>query len=339
MTSTTMRAITLNSAGLADLHMTTLAVPRPGPDEVLIRVKAASINYRDLVVMKGVYKPDIGFPFVPLSDASGEVAEVGSAVSRFRVGDRVIPTFIQGWYGGLPIPERRANWTLGWPRTGVLQEFIVVPADDAVLAPRNLNHFEASTLSIAGVTAWSALRAGNIKAGDWVLVQGTGGVSLFALQLARSMGARVVLLTSNEEKAARAVSLGADHVIDYRTTPEWAAAVMSATDGRGVDIVVETAGNTLSESLKAVAFGGFVGVVGFLGGFSATVGIVPMIERMIRVEGIAVGSRNQFEAMNRAIEAHDIVPVIDSVTPFERAAEAFQRMEAGKHFGKMVIEF
>lgn len=336
MSTETMRAMQACAPGLTALKICERPIPRPGAHEILVRVKAASLNYRDLVVIKGIYKPDITFPFVPLSDACGEVAEVGSDVTRFKTGDRVVSTFIQGWPSGMPIAERRADWTLGWPRTGVLQDYIVVPADDAVAAPPNLSDIEAATLPIAAVTAWSALTAGGIKSGDWVLVEGTGGVALFALQFAKCMGAQVALITSTDEKAARVKALGADCAINYRSTPDWEHAVRAATGGRGVDIVVKTAGSTLPQALEALAFGGFVSVVGFLGGFETRLGIVPLIEKMIRLQGIAVGPRDQFEAMNRAIVAQDIKPVIEAVFPLEQVADAFALMDRGGHFGKIV---
>lgn len=332
-----MRAVELRSFGLTDLHEVERSVPSPGPSQIVIRIKAVSLNYRDIVVAKGVYKPDLSLPYVPLSDAVGEVVDLGEGVTRFRVGDLVLPTFIQGWISGVPDPQRRANATLGWPLTGVLQDYIVVPADDAVLTPANMTDVEASTLPIAGLTAWSALTEGNIKAGDWVLVQGTGGVALFALQFAKMMGARVAVVTSSEEKIARVHALGADAAINYRQNPQWAEAVRAATGGRGIDIVVETVGSTLPEAIKALAFGGFIGVVGFLGGFETSLNLVALLERMIRIKGIAVGSRDQFEAMNRAIVASGLKPVVDQVLPFDKTAEAFALMDRGGHFGKIVL--
>lgn len=338
MSTNRMRAIEARSSNFRDLRLAERDVPPAQKDEILIRVKAASLNYRDLVVVNGTYKPNITYPFVPLSDACGEVVEVGAGVTRFKVGDRVMPTFIQGWPSGLPIAERRANWTLGWPRTGVLQDYIVVPADDAVAAPANLSDVEAATLPIAAVTAWSALVEGGIKAGDWVLLQGTGGVSLFALQFAKATGANVAIITSSDEKVARVKSLGADCAINYRSTPNWDDAVREATRGRGVDIVVDTVGTTLPQALSVLAFGGFVGVVGFLGGFKTTLPIVPLIEKIVRIQGIAVGARDRFEAMNRAIEDRGIKPVIDAVFSLEQAPDAFSLMESGKHFGKIAIQ-
>jgi len=333
-----MRAVEARSTSIRDLRITQHPVPRPRPDEVLVRVKAASLNYRDLVVVKGIYKPDITYPFVPLSDCYGEVVERGEAVTRFKVGDRVVPTFIQGWPSGMPIPERRANWTLGWPRTGVLQDYIVVPAEDAVAAPSNLSDLEAATLPIAGVTAWSALVEGDTKAGDWVLVEGTGGVALFSLQFAKAMGARVAVISSSEEKLARVQALGADCTVNYRRTPNWGNAVREATGGDGMDVIVETAGSTLPQALSALALGGCISVVGFLGGMETQLNIVPLIEKMILIRGVAVGARDRFEAMNRAITSEAIKPVVEAVFPLEQASDAFALMERGGHFGKIVIE-
>ena len=335
----TMRAIEARSKDLADLHVVERPVPLPGPDDILVRVKAASLNYRDIVVVDGTYKPDITYPIVPLSDASGEIVAIGDRVTRFEVGDAVLPTFIQGWISGLPAQERRADWTLGYPRTGVLQDYIVVPADDAVAKPDTLSHAEGATLPIAGLTAWSALMQGGLKAGDWVLVEGTGGVAIFALQFAKAMGAKVVVVTSSADKIARVTALGADAAINYKENPDWSGAVRAATGGHGIDIVVETAGSTLPQALKTAAFGGFVGVVGFLGGFEAQLPLVPLIESILRIQGIAVGSREQFEAMNRAIAATKLTPVIGATLPFEKAADAFKLMERGGHFGKICIDF
>ena len=334
-----MRALQARSKDLRDLALTRVAIPETGPDDILVRVKATSVNYRDLVVIKGVYKPNIGYPFVPLSDAAGEVVRVGRNVTRFKAGDRVVPTFIQGWPSGLPIPERRANWTLGWPRTGVLQDYIVVPAEDAVASPANLSDREAATLPIAAVTAWSALVEGGTKAGDWVLVEGTGGVALFVLQFAKTMGAKVAITSSSNDKLARARQMGADCTVNYKTEREWDRVVIAATGGRGVDVLVETAaGSTLPKAMSTLAFGGYVGVVGFLGGFETPLNVGPLIGQLIRIQGIAVGARDRFEAMNRAIEVHDVRPVIDRVFRFEDAAEALALMDRGGHFGKIVIE-
>jgi NADPH:quinone reductase-like Zn-dependent oxidoreductase len=311
--------------------------PKPRRGELLLRVLAVILNYRDLAVLTGTYIPDLPLPFVPASDACAEVVAVGEEVSRFKVGDRVTPIYTQGWHDGLPTPEQRSRRTLGGPLPGVLQQYIVVPAEDAVLAPASLTPEEASTLPIAALTAWSALAEGGIKAGDTVLVQGSGGVSLFALQFAKAFGATVIATSSSDEKLARLKSLGADYLLNYRTDENWERTAKEITNGRGVDIVVETGGSTLPKSLAAVSFGGVVAVVGFVAGYEATINLRQLIGPMVRVQGIAVGSRARFEAMNRAITAHGIKPVIDNVFAFDEAALAFKHMNSGSHFGKVVV--
>jgi NADPH:quinone reductase-like Zn-dependent oxidoreductase len=333
----TMRAVEAHAFSIDALKLAERPVPQPRRGEILVRVRAASLNYRDLAVLVQGYMQNLAMPYVPASDASGEVVAVGEAVTRFKVGDRVIPVYTQGWHAGMPTLELRTQRTLGGPLPGVLRDYIAVPAEDAVATPPHLSDEEAATLPIAAVTAWSTLMEGGIKAGATVLTQGTGGVALFALQFAKLHGAQVVALSSSDDKLARAKALGADTGINYRTTPDWAPAVRTATQGRGVDIVVETAGGTLAKSLASVAFGGFVGVVGFVAGYEATIPLRAMIGPMVRVQGIAVGSRERFEAMNRAITLHRLKPVIDSTFPLDKAADAFRRMERGQHFGKIVI--
>jgi len=333
----TMRAMEASAFSVDALQLVARPIPAPRRGEILVRVKAASLNYRDLAVLVQKYLPNLPLPYVPASDACGEVVEVGEDVTRFKVGDRVTPIYTQGWHDGLPTLELRTRRTLGAPLAGVLQEYVAVPAEDAVAVPGHLTDGEAATLPIAALTAWSTLQEGGIKSGDTVLVQGTGGVALFALQFARLAGARVIALSSSDEKLARARELGAEIGINYRSTPEWHVAVKDATGGRGVDIIVETAGATLDKSLAALAFAGFVGVVGFVAGYRAQIPIRALLGPMIRVQGIAVGSRARFEAMNRAIVQHQLRPVVDSVYPLERAADAFRRLEQGTHFGKIVV--
>ena len=337
MTPKTMRALEAKDFSIDALKLAERPVPRPRRGEILIRIKAASLNYRDLAVLVHKYLPTLPLPYVPASDACGEVAEIGEEVTRFKVGDRVTPIYTQGWHDGNPTPEQRTRRTLGAPLSGVLQEYVAVPAEDAVSVPAHLSDGEASTLPIAALTAWSTLQEGGIKSGDTVLVQGTGGVALFALQFAKIMGARVIALSSSDEKLARAKQLGADAGINYRTAPDWNVAVKEATQGRGVDIVVETAGATIDKSLASLAFGGFIGIVGFVAGYKAEIPLRAVIGPMVRIQGIAVGSRARFEAMNRAIAFHKLAPVVDSTFPLEKAADAFRHMEQGKHFGKIVI--
>jgi NADPH:quinone reductase-like Zn-dependent oxidoreductase len=333
----TMRAVEARAFTVEALKLAERPVPQIRRGEILVRVRAASLNYRDLAVLAQGYLPNLPLPYIPCSDASGEVVAVGESVTRFKVGDRVVPIYTQGWHARMPTRELRTQRTLGGPLDGVLREYIAVPAEDAVATPAQLSHEEAATLPIAAVTAWSTLMEGGIKAGSTVLIQGTGGVALFALQFAKLHGAQVVALSSSDDKLKRAKSLGADAGINYRTTPDWAPAVRTATQGRGVDIVVETAGHTLAKSLAAVAFGGFVGIIGFVAGTEATIDLRTMIGPMVRVQGIAVGSRERFEAMNRAIALHKLKPVIDGAFPLDKTADAFRRMAAGAHFGKIVI--
>jgi len=337
MTPKTMRALEASDFSIDSLKLGERPVPKPRRGEILVHIKAASLNYRDLAILAQKYMANLALPYVPASDACGEVVEIGEEVTRFKVGDRVTPVYTQGWHDGYPTPDQRTKRTLGAPLSGVLQEYVVVPAEEAVSVPTNLSDGEAATLPIAALTAWSTLQEGGIKAGDTVLVQGTGGVALFALQFAKIMGARVVALSSSDEKLVRARQLGADIGINYRTTPDWGAAVKEATQGRGVDIIVETAGATMDKSLAAVAFGGFIGIVGFVAGLKADIPLRSVIGPMIRIQGIAVGSRARFEAMNRAIALHKLKPVIDSTFPLEKAADAFRHMEQGRHFGKIVV--
>lgn len=337
MTPRTMRALEAKDFSIDALDLAERPVPKPRRGEILVRIKAASLNYRDLAILVQKYLPTLLLPYVPASDACGEVVEIGEDVTRFKVGDRVTPIYTQGWHDGLPTLELRTRRTLGAPLSGVLQEYIAVPAEDAVSVPAHLSDGEAATLPIAALTAWSTLQEGGVKPGDTVLVQGTGGVSLFALQFAKLAGAHVIALSSSDEKLARARQLGADVGINYRTTPDWNVAVKDATQGKGVEIIVETAGATLDKSLASLAFGGFVGIVGFVAGYKAEIPLRAVIGPMIRVQGIAVGSRARFEAMNRAISQHKLKPVVDSTFPLEKAAQAFRYMEQGKHFGKIVI--
>lgn len=333
----TMSAIEAQSFSIDQLRRVERPVPTPGPGEILIRVQAASLNYRDLAILSGVYMPDLPLPYVPASDACGTVVAVGEGVTRFAVDDRVMPCYIQGWRDGAPTAEQRQRRTLGAPLTGVLQEYVVVPAEDAVAAPPGLSNAEAATLPIAALTAWSCLLEGGIQVGSNVLVQGTGGVALFALQLAKVAGARVVALTSSHAKAEILRKLGADAVIDYKETPEWAGAVRQATQGRGADIIVETTGSSIPQSLGALAFGGFIGVIGFVGGYEASVNIRQIIGPMARIQGIAVGSRARFESLVRAMTTHRIKPVIDSSYDLDHAADAFRHMQTGSHVGKIVV--
>ena len=282
--------------------------PEPGPGEVLLRMEAASVNYRDFVMARRGYGRRSGeLPLVPVSDGAGRVAAVGPGVTRAAVGDLVCPIFSQAWLAG---PFREEHWasTLGGPRDGVMQEYLRLHQDGVVRAPRHLDALQAATLPCAAVTAWHAVVAeGRVKAGDTVLVQGTGGVSLFALLFAKMHGARVVLTSSSDAKLERARALGADHVVNYQTTPEWHRVAREVTGGAGVDLVVEVAG-TLDASVRAVRVSGTLALIGVLAGAAASLGLGPVVTQNIRLQGITVGGRDLFEAMVRAIELHRTVP-------------------------------
>ncbi|MEM8595979.1 MAG: NAD(P)-dependent alcohol dehydrogenase [Pseudomonadota bacterium] len=337
--SETYRAMVLPRFGAANLAAEERMVPTPEPGEIVIRLRAASVNYRDVVVIDGSYNPNLPLPLVPLSDGCGEVVACGAGVSRFRPGDRAMPVYTRGWTNGPATEEQRKTRTLGGPFDGVARQMIAVSEDNAVQAPATLSDREAAALPIAALTAWTVLKDGGVKPGAWVLSFGTGGVALFALQFAKAAGARVVSLTSTPEKAARLQALGADAVINYLETPDWAGPVREITGGRGIDIAVETAGATLPQTIEAMAFAGHVGVVGFLGAKAAEVDIRKLIGGTIRVQGTASGSRTSLEEACRAIDVHGIKPVLDETRlPIDRLAEALDRQASRGHIGKIVLD-
>lgn len=335
-----MKAMRIHELGGPDgLRLDELPEPRPGAGEVAVRVRATSLNYRDLMMVRGQYNPKLALPIVPLSDGAGEVSAVGQGVTRFKPGDRVASAFMPGWVSGAP-NEAKARSALGGGGAGMLAETVVLPAEGVVAVPDHLSFEEAATLPCAAVTAWHALVVeGQLKAGDTVLVQGTGGVSVFALQFARLHGARVIATSSSDEKLQRMLALGASDGINYKTTPDWDKAALKLTGGEGVDHVVEVGGvGTLNKSLRVAKMGGRVSLIGVLTGGSAEVGIFPVLMKNLRVQGIYVGSVGMFELMNRAIALHAMKPVIDRVFPFEEAAEAYRHLASGTHFGKVVIK-
>jgi NADPH:quinone reductase-like Zn-dependent oxidoreductase len=327
------------SFGLENLVVEDRPTPEPGEGQVLVRMKAASLNFRDLLMVRGLYNPRQSLPIIPCSDGAGEVVEVGPGVTRVRKGDRVTPTFFQGWVSGRPTLEKAAT-TLGSPLDGVLAEYRVLREDGVVLVPAHLGFEQAATLPCAALTAWSALVVqGAVKAGDTVLVQGTGGVALFALRFARMLGARVIVISSSDEKLARAKSMGADHGINYKSTPQWGKAARDWAGGAGVDHIVELGGaGTLPESLQAIGLGGQISLIGVLAGASRDLNILPIVMRNVRVQGIFVGHREGFEEMNRAIEQHGLQPEIDRVFPMEEVRQAFEWMAGGNHFGKICLQ-
>ena len=333
-----MRAYEITKFGLDDLHIAERPEPRPGFGQVLVRVRAVSLNFRDLMVAKGHYNPKLKMPMVPCSDAAGEVAAVGEGVTRVKTGDRVCGIFMQGWLSG-EVNEAAGRTALGGAIDGVLAESVVLSQEGVVPIPSDLSFEEAATLPCAAVTAWDALiERGHIKAGDTILTLGTGGVSTFALQFGVASGARVIVTSSSDQKLARVKSMGAWETINYKTTPDWHERVRKLTGG-GADHVVEVGGSgTMMKSLGAVRIAGTVSVIGVLSGAGAEVSPIPVLMKSIRMQGIYVGSRDMFESMNRAIVAHGIRPVIDRVFPFDQARDAMRYMESGSHFGKIVIK-
>jgi NADPH:quinone reductase-like Zn-dependent oxidoreductase len=334
-----MNAIRIHELGGPEgLKLEQLPEPAPGPGEVALRVRATSLNYRDLMVLNGLYSPRIALPAVPLSDGAGEVVAVGAGVQRFTTGDRVATAFMPGWIDGPPT-EAAARTALGAGGAGMLAETVVLPAEGLVSIPDHLTFEEAATLPCAAVTAWHALvTEGQLKAGDIVLIQGTGGVSIFALQFARLHGARVIATSGSDEKLQKVRERGASDGINYKSTPDWDKVVRELTGGVGADHVVEVGGaGTLARSLRAVRIGGRVSLIGVLSGGASEVSIFPILMKNVRVQGIYVGSRAMFEEMNRAIELHRLRPAIDRVFPLEQASEAYRHMESGTHFGKIVI--
>ena len=331
-----VRALALvDRFGLDALRWVERPAPEPGPGEVAVRLAAASLNYRDIDVIEGRRK--LALPLIPASDGCGVVTAVGDAVNRFKIGDRVMPIFVQGWIDG-PQPRDDVLPTLGGPLDGVLREHGVWRAENLVCAPDSLSDVEAATLPCAGVSAWNALFVhASVGPGDSVLVQGTGGVALFALAFAKLAGARAIVTSSSEEKLARARALGADATINYVREPEWGARA-HALAGGGVDVVVEIGGAaTLAQSLAAVRVGGTISGVGFVSGRAASLDVAELNRKGVRLAGVRVGSRASFEALCRAIARHRLKPVVDAVYRFEDAVEALRRFRNGGHFGKIGV--
>jgi NADPH:quinone reductase-like Zn-dependent oxidoreductase len=341
-----MKAIELqNTFGIDSLTLIDRPQPRPEAGQVLLQMRAFSLNYRDLLVVKGLYNPKLRLPLTPLSDGVGHVVEVGPGVTRVKIGDRVAGLFMQQWLCG-ELTEAKAKSALGGgSRTagsaaadGLLAEYTVLHEDGIVPVPDHLTDEEAATLPCAAVTAWHALVSeGGLKAGDSVLTQGTGGVSLFALQFARVLGARVLATSSSDAKLERVLKMGASDGINYKTTPDWDKRVRELTGEVGVDHVVEVGGaGTLGKSLRAVRLGGCISLIGVLTG-GGEVNPLPILMKNVRVQGIYVGSREMFEAMNRAIALHKLRPVVDRVVAFQEIKDALRYLESGAHFGKIAL--
>ncbi|MBI2361020.1 MAG: NAD(P)-dependent alcohol dehydrogenase [Deltaproteobacteria bacterium] len=323
--------------GIESLALVERAVPKPGPKQALVKMRAVSLNYRDLMVVKGLY-PNLRLPLVPLSDGVGDVVEVGEGASRFKPGHRVAGIFFQKWLTGT-LNKNNARSALGGDVGGVLSEYVLFDEEGLVPVPEHLTDDEAATLPCAAVTAWNALVcAGQVRPGDSILVQGTGGVSIFALQFGKLLGASVIVTSSSDEKLERAQRLGAGGLINYKKIPEWDAKVVELTAGVGVDHVVEVGGaGTLDKSMRCARIGGHISLIGILAGASGQTLIPLALVKSLRLQGIYVGSREMFEAMNRAISLHQLRPVVNRVFPFAEVREALRYMESGAHFGKIAV--
>ena len=323
--------------GHDQLEFVDVPAPRPGPGEVLVRFHAASLNYRDLLIVDG--KADFTAGRVPLSDGAGEVVEAGAGVTSWKAGDRVAATFFRDWTSGR-FDMRHHRAALGGSVDGVLTELAVLPAHALVRLPDGWSFEEGATLPCAGLTAWfSLVTRGGLKPGDTVLLQGTGGVSIWALQIAAASGATVIITSSSDEKLARARELGATHTINYRDDPEWGKTAKRLTGGRGVDQIVEVGGpGTLAQSLEALAPGGHLAQVGVLTGFDAPdASLFPLVARNATISGIYVGHREAFEDFVRFLEARDLRPIVDRAFEFDQAPKAYAAMKEAGHFGKIVI--
>lgn len=335
-----MRTYEIQKFGIDELALIEQDTATPKANEVLIKFHAFSINFRDVMVIEGAYNPRLRFPAIPFSDGAGEIVEIGENVTRWKVGDRVSPIFTQGWIDG-EISKEISRTAIGGgkPWDGVLREYAAFDEKGVLAIPEYLSYQEAATLPCAGVTAWHALAvSGKLKAGDTVLTLGTGGVSVFALQIAKMFGAEVISTSSSDEKLSKMKELGADHLINYRTREDWDKAVLEITDGKGVDHVVEVGGSgTLSRSVNAVRVGGHIAMIGALD-TSGEFNHVPLFMKSIRAQGIFVGSRKYFEGLNKAFAVNAIKPVIDKVFDFNDAREALKYMKNGSHLGKVVIE-
>lgn len=326
----------VSEGGIDALALNDIDMPRPGPHEVLIRINASSINYRDLSTVEQPAPRGIPYPRIPNSDGAGEVVEIGEGVTRLQPGDRVCGIFFQDWIDG-ELTEAHTRNMLGGTAEGMLAEYRVLPEAGVVATPAHLSDVEAATLPCAALTAWNSLvEFGRVTAGSTVLLLGTGGVSVFAQQFCNVLGARTIVTSSSDDKLARIRELGAWQTVNYRTTPEWDSAVMELTQGRGVDHTVEVGGaGTLQRSMNATRFGGSIGIIGILTG--GEVDPLAILRRSLTLSGIYVGSRRMFESMNRAIDAHEMRPVIDAQYAFGDARAAYHAMRAAGHFGKLVI--
>jgi NADPH:quinone reductase-like Zn-dependent oxidoreductase len=333
-----MKAWLLKDFGLDNLELGEVPTPQPKSGELLVKVGAVSLNFRDKAIVDGIYEPHrVPKPLIPVSDAAGTVVSVGDGVTRFKIGDRVNSHLYSRWLDGAPGPHE-PDYCFGSPLPGGLAEYMIIHEDSAVRAPDNMSDEEAATLPIAALTAWySLVDFGQIEPGQTVLVQGTGGVSIFAVQIATALGAKVIATSSSDDNLKTVKNLGAVAGINYRTTPNWEDEVLKLTDGKGVDLLLDVAGgNGINQSVAATKAAGRIAQIGFLTGQTAQVNLMPLIFRQTTIRGIAVAPRSSFDRMNVFLNTHKIRPVIDQVYPFEKAREAYEHLAKGA-FGKVVI--
>jgi len=333
-----MRAYEIVSDGGVDaLALNERPSPEPGQGQILVGIRASSVNYRDLSTIENPVARGIAYPLIPNSDGAGEVLAVGDGVTRFKVGDRVAGCFFQDWSDGAITAVAMAS-AMGGAIDGVLAEQVVLSEAGAVHIPQHMSYEEGTTLPCAGLTAWNCLiEQGGLKPGKTALFLGTGGVSIIGLQIARMMGARAIITSSSDAKLERAKDLGADELINYRETPEWQARVLELTDGGGVDVTIETGGGgTLEKTLEATRVGGIISLIGVLTG--GAIDPTTVMRKSIRLQGVYVGNRRMFEDMNAAFELNRVHPLIDQVFDFEDARAAYHAMRGAGHFGKLVVK-
>ena len=329
-----MKLIELHNFGDDGFQHTERGTPSPCIGEVVIKVHAASLNFRDFMIAKGLYNPNIELPLVPLSDGAGEVVSVGNDVTEFNVGDRVMSVFWQDWNKN----NSNRMVSTGSDAGGVLTEYAVLPKEAILPIPEYMTYQEASTIPCAAVTAWTCIKAANIGSGDSVLLLGTGGVSILALQILKAMDANVIITSSSNEKLERAKELGADHTINYNENPEWGSEAFSLSNG-GVNLVIEIGGeSTFPQTLNALRIGGHISVIGALGGINVELNLMQMVFKNVHVHGITVGSREDHMELNNFMEKHEIHPVIGKTVGIDKAINEIYGMSSGSHFGKIVID-
>ncbi|MBV6881890.1 NAD(P)-dependent alcohol dehydrogenase [Epilithonimonas ginsengisoli] len=335
-----MQAIQLENYAIAHLKIAEVPTPEVGENQVLVRTTAVSLQYLDLIAIENTAGLNIPLPFIPVSEGVGIIEKVGKNVIRWKKGDRVLIPFVTRWEAGTNTPYHNALRT-GLQTSGTLAEFTVQPENTLVRSPQNLTDEEATSLSVAGLTAWAMLvTQANIKAGQTILIQGSGGVSLSALQIAKISGLKVIATTGSKEKEQKLKDLGADEVINYKEIPEWSNEVKRLNNGTGVDITLDVAGNqTIEQSILSVKEHGFVGLVGFMSGSKLSFDVFPLIMNYIRLQGYSVGNAQELGDLVNAIEKNNLKPVIDSIYNIDQTQEAFQKLKSGKAFGKVVIKF